>query len=160
MDVPVETVAEYAAEDADVTLQLRSVLQPLAREKGAERALAECETPLIPVLVDMEMQGIRIDTGILSGSGSIYAIGGSNTSGNSGGGSGGRIAVYYDDISGFNAGRIHAYGGDGYGGYDGGAGTIYLKGSGQAHGNLTVDNANRISSGWSTPQKEKRNCWL
>ncbi|MCE9615746.1 MAG: DNA polymerase I [Lentisphaerae bacterium] len=65
-DVEVGRVAEYAAEDADVTLQLRGVLEPLVRERGAERALAECENPLIPVLVDMETEGIRIDSGALA----------------------------------------------------------------------------------------------
>ncbi|MDA0576596.1 MAG: DNA polymerase I [Verrucomicrobia bacterium] len=65
-DVEVARVAEYAAEDADVTLQLQAVLAPLVRKQEAERALAECENPLIPVLVDMESEGIRIDSKALA----------------------------------------------------------------------------------------------
>ena len=65
-EVPVEQVAEYAAEDADVTLQLRAVLEPLLKEKGQERVFYEVESPLIPVLVDMEHEGIRLDAGALA----------------------------------------------------------------------------------------------
>ncbi len=60
-DVPVEKAAEYAAEDADVTWQLRSALEPLLKEKGQERVFYEVESPLIPVLVDMEFEGVRVD---------------------------------------------------------------------------------------------------
>ncbi|MDA0990008.1 MAG: DNA polymerase I [Verrucomicrobia bacterium] len=65
-DAPVEAVAEYAAEDADVTLQLRAVLEPLVKTSGAERALNECENPLIPVLVAMEAEGIRLNSEALA----------------------------------------------------------------------------------------------
>jgi len=65
-DVPLEKIAEYAAEDADVTLQLRGVLEPLLKQKGQERVFYEIEAPLIPVLVDMEYQGIRVDAGALA----------------------------------------------------------------------------------------------
>jgi DNA polymerase-1 len=60
-DVPVAKVAEYSAEDADVTWQLRSALEPLLKEKGQERVFYEVESPLIPVLVDMEFEGIKLD---------------------------------------------------------------------------------------------------
>jgi DNA polymerase-1 len=60
-DVPLEQIAEYAAEDADVTLQLRSALEPLLKEKGQERVFYDIESPLIPVLVRMEHQGIKVD---------------------------------------------------------------------------------------------------
>ncbi|MBI3191646.1 MAG: DNA polymerase I, partial [Pedosphaera parvula] len=60
-DVPVEKVAEYSAEDADVTWQLRPVMENLLREKNAERVYHEVEAPLIPVLVEMEHEGIAID---------------------------------------------------------------------------------------------------
>jgi DNA polymerase-1 len=65
-DVPVEKVAEYSAEDADVTLQLRAVLEPLLKEKGQERVFYEVESPLIPVLVEMEYQGIKVDAAALA----------------------------------------------------------------------------------------------
>ena len=59
-------VAEYAAEDADVTWQLRSKLEPLLKEKGQERVFYEIEAPLIPVLVDMEFEGMRVDAAALA----------------------------------------------------------------------------------------------
>ena len=65
-DVPVAKVAEYAAEDADVTWQLRAVLAPLLKEKGQERVFYEVESPLIPVLVAMEFEGIRVDAAVLA----------------------------------------------------------------------------------------------
>lgn len=65
-DVEVARVAEYAAEDADITLQLHGVLTPLAQERGAAGALDTCENPLIPVLVDMETEGIRLDSAALA----------------------------------------------------------------------------------------------
>jgi DNA polymerase I len=65
-DVPVDQAAEYSAEDADVTLQLRTALEPLLKEKGQERVFYEIESPLIPVLVDMESEGIRIDAAALA----------------------------------------------------------------------------------------------
>ncbi len=64
-DVPLETIAEYAAEDADITLQLRAVLEPLLQQKGQERVFYEIESPLIPVLVDMEFEGVRVDAASL-----------------------------------------------------------------------------------------------
>ena len=65
-DVPVEQAAEYSAEDADVTLQLRAALEPLLKEKGQERVFYEIESPLIPVLVDVEYQGIKLDAAALA----------------------------------------------------------------------------------------------
>jgi DNA polymerase I len=65
-DVAPEKVAEYSAEDADVTWQLRAVLEPLLKQKGQERVFYEIEAPLIPVLVDMEFEGIRVDTAALA----------------------------------------------------------------------------------------------
>ena len=64
--VPVERVAEYAAEDADVTLRLHRALEPIVRERGAWRAYAEAENPLVPVLADMEDAGVRIDVAALA----------------------------------------------------------------------------------------------
>ena len=65
-DVPVAKVAEYSAEDADVTWQLRSALEPLLKQKGQERVFYEVESPLIPALVDMEFEGIKVDAAALA----------------------------------------------------------------------------------------------
>ena len=65
-EVPVEKAAEYAAEDADVTWQLRSAVEPLLKQKGQERVFYEIESPLLPVLVDMEYEGIRVDAAALA----------------------------------------------------------------------------------------------
>jgi DNA polymerase I len=65
-DVASEKIAERAMERADVALQLRSVLEPLLKQKGQERVFYEVESPLVPVLVDMEFEGIRIDAGALA----------------------------------------------------------------------------------------------
>ena len=65
-DVPANLLAEYSAEDADVTWQLRSKLEPLLRERGQERVFHEIELPLLPVLVDMEHEGVRVDAAALA----------------------------------------------------------------------------------------------
>jgi len=65
-DVPLARIAEYAAEDADVTFQLRRILEPMLREKGVEQVFQEVESPLIPVLVGMEHEGIRVDAAVLA----------------------------------------------------------------------------------------------
>lgn len=57
-----EQVYEYAAEDADITLRLKNILEPKLREAGVERLFHEIEMPLVPVLAEMEMNGVRIDT--------------------------------------------------------------------------------------------------
>ncbi len=60
--IPLENLAEYAAEDADVTFQLAEKLRPLLKESGQEKVYSEIEAPLLPVLVRMEMEGIAIDS--------------------------------------------------------------------------------------------------
>ncbi|MBS1567931.1 MAG: DNA polymerase I, partial [Bacteroidetes bacterium] len=60
-DVPVEKVAEYAAEDADITWQLHELLAPRLKEKDQEKLFTELEMPLVQVLADMETEGIRLD---------------------------------------------------------------------------------------------------
>ena len=65
-EVPVEKAAEYAAEDADVTWQLRAALEPLLKAKGQERVFYEVESPLIPALMVMEHEGIRVDASALA----------------------------------------------------------------------------------------------
>lgn len=64
-DVPVEQIVEYAAEDADVTLQLERKFVPLLAETNTTKLFEEVEVPLIPVLSAMEAEGIRLDTGTL-----------------------------------------------------------------------------------------------
>lgn len=64
-EVPVAKVAEYAAEDADVTLQVATVLEPDIEKQGVSSVCYDVECPLIPVLVDMEHEGIRLDTDAL-----------------------------------------------------------------------------------------------
>ena len=64
-DLRPEEVYEYAAEDADVTLRLKNLLEPRLRDTGAWQLFSEVEMPLVQVLADMEMSGVRIDTGSL-----------------------------------------------------------------------------------------------
>jgi DNA polymerase-1 len=60
--IPLEKLAEYAAEDADVTWQLAGQLRPQLKESGQDSIFSELESPLLPVLVRMEMEGIALDT--------------------------------------------------------------------------------------------------
>ncbi|MBQ2413839.1 MAG: DNA polymerase I [Rikenellaceae bacterium] len=60
--VAVDRVAEYAAEDADITLQLKHALWPKVCAEGLQYLYAEIEEPMIDVLADMEWAGVRIDT--------------------------------------------------------------------------------------------------
>lgn len=64
-------VYEYAAEDADVTLRLYNVLLPKLKETGAEQLFYEIEMPLMPVLAEMELNGVRIDTASLADTSAI-----------------------------------------------------------------------------------------
>jgi DNA polymerase-1 len=59
--VPTETVAPYAAEDADVALRLAEVLRPQLQAEGLDVLLRDVEMPLLPVLAEMERTGIRVD---------------------------------------------------------------------------------------------------
>ena len=61
-DLTPTEVYEYAAEDADITLKLKNKLEPELKKYGAERLFNEIEMPLMPVLAEMEMNGVRIDT--------------------------------------------------------------------------------------------------
>ena len=65
-DVEIEKVKEYAAEDADITLQLKNVFAPLLTEKEVRRVFEEVENPLVKVLTDMEFEGIKVDVGFLN----------------------------------------------------------------------------------------------
>jgi DNA polymerase-1 len=65
-DVELEKVKEYAVEDADVTLQFKSIFAPLLAKNKVENVFEEVENPLVPVLTAMEYEGVRIDMQFLS----------------------------------------------------------------------------------------------
>ena len=60
-DVAMEEIKEYAAEDADITLQLKKVFSPILDKAETKKLFEEIEIPLIPVLASMEMEGINLD---------------------------------------------------------------------------------------------------
>ena len=60
-DIDQETVCKYAAEDADITLKLKNILEKELRENKLEQLFNEIESPLIYVLADMEWTGVRLD---------------------------------------------------------------------------------------------------
>ncbi len=64
-DVPLEDIKEYAAEDADITFQLATHFQPILEKVGTKKLFDEIEIPLVPVLADMEKEGIRLDVDFL-----------------------------------------------------------------------------------------------
>jgi len=61
-----DTIKEYAAEDADITLQLKSVFDPMLAKTDTRGLFDTIETPLIPVLASMEAEGVNIDSGVLN----------------------------------------------------------------------------------------------
>jgi DNA polymerase-1 len=65
-DVALDKITDYAAEDADVTLQLKHVFEPLVKSKQVENIFNEIENPLVKVLTQMEFEGIKIDTTFLN----------------------------------------------------------------------------------------------
>ncbi|HEV7620296.1 MAG TPA: DNA polymerase I, partial [Flavisolibacter sp.] len=65
-DVELEKIKEYAVEDADVTLQFKHLFVPLLKKCEVQKVFDEVEDPLVPVLVDMEFEGVKIDTDFLS----------------------------------------------------------------------------------------------
>ncbi|MBO4907102.1 MAG: DNA polymerase I [Bacteroidaceae bacterium] len=64
-DVPPAEVCPYAAEDADITLRLKNKFMPMLEAEGSLRLFKEVEMPLMPVLAEMERNGVRIDTDAL-----------------------------------------------------------------------------------------------
>ncbi|MEO8087163.1 MAG: DNA polymerase I, partial [Bacteroidota bacterium] len=64
-DAPLEQIAEYAAEDADVTLQLHSIFAPQLKKGGVQKLFDDVEMPLVPVLTAMEAEGINLDVDAL-----------------------------------------------------------------------------------------------
>lgn len=71
-DLDPKDVYEYAAEDADITLQLKNVLEPKLKETGTEDLFWNIEMPLVPVLADMELNGVRLDTEALHETSTIF----------------------------------------------------------------------------------------
>ncbi len=67
-DVPLEEIKEYAAEDADVTLQLKHYFEPLLQKEGVDDLFYQMEMPLIYVLAEMEAAGVKVDTDALKSS--------------------------------------------------------------------------------------------
>ena len=64
-DVPLEDIKEYAAEDADITLQLKEVFSPILDKAETKKLFEEIEIPLVPVLAAMESEGINLDVNFL-----------------------------------------------------------------------------------------------
>ncbi|MCD2423992.1 DNA polymerase I [Niabella pedocola] len=60
-DVEIEKIKDYAAEDADITLQLKEVFDPMLEQRQVRQVFEEVENPLVQVLTNMEFEGIRID---------------------------------------------------------------------------------------------------
>ncbi|MGZ3880327.1 MAG: DNA polymerase I [Flavisolibacter sp.] len=65
-DVELEKIKEYAVEDADVTLQFKEIFIPMMRKCEVEKVFHEVENPLVPVLTDMEYEGVKIDVDFLN----------------------------------------------------------------------------------------------
>jgi DNA polymerase-1 len=64
-EVDIEKIAEYAGEDADITLQLKEVFVPMLKENKMDKLFHEVENPLVPVLAEMEKTGVKVDTAAL-----------------------------------------------------------------------------------------------
>jgi len=65
-------IYEYAAEDADITLRLKNVLEPRLKELGVEELFWNIEMPLVRVLADMELNGVCLDTEALQDTSKIF----------------------------------------------------------------------------------------
>ena len=71
-DLPPTDIYEYAAEDADITLRLKNVLEPRLKELGLEELFWDIEMPLVRVLADMELNGVCLDTEALQETSKIF----------------------------------------------------------------------------------------
>ena len=71
-DLTPTDIYEYAAEDADITLRLKNVLEPRLKELGVEELFWDIEMPLVRVLADMELNGVRLDTDALQDTSKIF----------------------------------------------------------------------------------------
>ncbi len=72
--IPIDRVAEYACEDADITLKLKKILWPMVEEAGFTNLYLTIEEPLIDILVEIEMEGAKIDTDSLMKLGSRLSV--------------------------------------------------------------------------------------
>lgn len=61
-DIPQEEISDYACEDADITLRLKRVFEPMLENAGLAKLFHEIESPLLGVLADMEQEGINLDS--------------------------------------------------------------------------------------------------
>ena len=73
-DVAIDEIKEYAAEDADITFQLKEKFSPQLEQAGTRRLFDEIEIPLVQVLADMEREGIRLDADFLRGMSAEMAL--------------------------------------------------------------------------------------
>lgn len=64
--VALETIKEYAAEDADITFQLKQIFEPQLSGANVISLFNDVEIPLIPVLADMEAEGVKVDINVLN----------------------------------------------------------------------------------------------
>ena len=64
-DVDLPAISEYACEDADITLQLKQVFEPILRDTGTLELFKRIEMPLVPVLASMEAAGVKLETAVL-----------------------------------------------------------------------------------------------
>ena len=71
-DLSPTDIYEYAAEDADITLRLKNVLEPRLKELGVEELFWNIEMPLVRVLADMELNGVCLDTEVLQDTSKIF----------------------------------------------------------------------------------------
>ena len=71
-DLSPADIYEYAAEDADITLRLKNVLEPRLKELGVEELFWDIEMPLVRVLADMELNGVCLDTEALQDTSKIF----------------------------------------------------------------------------------------
>lgn len=71
-DLSPTDIYEYAAEDADITLRLKNVLEPRIKELGVEELFWNIEMPLVRVLADMELNGVCLDTEALQDTSKIF----------------------------------------------------------------------------------------
>ena len=70
--LPPQNIYEYACEDADITLQLKNVLEPKLKEAGVEHLFYDIEMPLMEVLAEMEMTGVCLDTNSLKETSGVF----------------------------------------------------------------------------------------
>ncbi|MDY6248357.1 MAG: DNA polymerase I [Prevotella sp.] len=71
-DLQPSQVYEYACEDADITLRLKNMLEPRLKDAGVEDLFRDIEMPLMPVLAEMEMNGVCLDTKALSETSKLF----------------------------------------------------------------------------------------